>query len=1239
MFEPKQALEWLLAKQKLCLQMQLPLTELVAELYEYVDQFSEQDLTGLSDYMALYAELLDSLQEQQDISQQTVPINACREHFQQAFNAEIEPAVVGLIALLQHPAWPQPVPAEDAEFLQELLQGELAQLFADVAVEKPSQPSPEAQPHPAIAANFAELPELLSNIATQLPNFTDDLSAAFYQLIDDYSEADWTGIADLMALLGELLAQLGEMQDSTIAQQLLQAWQMFLQEPAEASAERILQSMQNESWPEPVPAEDIEFLQPLLREEIVRLLGAEQPIAEAEPQQSLADTVLPEPPAFCAIDFSLLEEDGPQIDPAVMAMLSQSLQDLQEQWQANSEGLLESTSERLQVISRALATVNLLGAKLLVEGLDSNIQYLHENNLPLLEDKRESVVACIDGLLAYCNEISLYENQQTLLDQFIDTQLPSKPTTEQASFLMGLLALASLQSSDDIEQEQATEADIALQESDEIDPQLLDMLHNELPTLSEAFLDHLQAMSDGSDGGALPGAQRAVHTLKGLANMAGIRGLANMAHRVEDILDYLSDAALAPSQQLSADLLEAADCMAAMAETVTTASPAPDNALSVLQQVMDWDYRLKTAGAEALQQAADQGGTVPAENMTTAVDQASANAEPAEPPREEAEAPAFRVQRGILDDLFRLAGESSTLNTQLEEELTQLRGATRMNRERHRNLQRVMFELEQQFSEQMNLQPQLDESSEAFDPLEMDRYNELHTTISRVQEAAADVRELTQDMERHIQSLGTLHIAQSGLQKETLDRVLSTRLVEAKTLTTRLQRILRQACRSTGKQAQLLIQGEDTLVDSHILNQLADPLLHMIRNAVDHGLESPRLRQQRNKPEQGTVTLSFALRNDQIEVTCEDDGDGINTPRVLAVAAEKKLIQAGVELSDEEIHRLILLPGFSTRDEVNQLSGRGIGMDVVYQQILRLQGTLDISSSSRQGTRLRLSMPANSLMVRTLLVRCGQQVFALSGHGVEQSLLSLDGRLQQQDEQLQFSIGGETYPAFMLESLLEQRGFNYLEADTVFPVLIVNLANGERVALLVREVLAHRELAFKQMSDYLPEIPGIPGMTILANGEAAPIVDLPARIRFKRARLIEQPQQFDFSPEVELPRLLVVDDSLSARKSLQTLLSDTGYEVMTAIDGLDALNQIRKRTPDLILTDMEMPRMGGVELCSVLKNREETGQIPVLMITSRSTGKHRAEAEEAGVATYITKPWTENQLLDEVEALLAQAIV
>ena len=342
---------------------------------------------------------------------------------------------------------------------------------------------------------------------------------------------------------------------------------------------------------------------------------------------------------------------------------------------------------------------------------------------------------------------------------------------------------------------------------------------------------------------------------------------------------------------------------------------------------------------------------------------------------------------------------------------------------------------------------------------------------------------------------------------------------------------------STGKQAELIIEGESVRIDSNILSQLTSPLMHIIRNAVDHGLESPEQRQNAGKPRQGRIELRFWLDKDQVRVDCSDDGSGIDTDRIREVAIQRKLIGSDIQLSRREAERLILIPGFSTREEISQLSGRGIGMDVVHQQIMRLQGVLDIRSDAGQGTTFEMSMPSSALMIKTLLVRSGGQIYALASHGLEQTMISLDGVLLDTADGMKFEHNGEQFPAYGLEALLGEHGTPYTPGE-VHPVLLVNLGQGEKAAVMVRELIAHRELAFKPMGEYLPDLPGIPGLTILANGDTAAVIDLPARIRYKLANQQNLFNPLSMQSDLSLPKLLVVDDSLSARASLSTLLRD-----------------------------------------------------------------------------------------------------
>ncbi|MBV1788973.1 response regulator [Marinobacterium sp. D7] len=940
--------------------------------------------------------------------------------------------------------------------------------------------------------------------------------------------------------------------------------------------------------------------------------------------------------------MALLEQPGPRIDAAILAMLAGSLQALEDQWQCVVDDdaavqLIEDSLDALLPLARASSTVNLTGVELLIKGLTVNLQALKAEPERFYRYTRQHIARTLNALHRHLDDLSDRAAREALVDCLSDEALPVPADMQQLGYISGLLALAGIQSADDIELQTARPEDADLAIGEGVDEQLLEMLYTELPLLVEEFQQQLQSVIQQQLASSLLAAQRAAHTIKGLANMAGIRGVANLTHHLEDILELLTDAELFPGEQLAQDLNDAADCLAMMSDAVTDGAAPPEEAQTQLQQLMNWFYRLRTEGVECAAQAlSDEERARRREQAEKAAAEAVPEtpvAAPAATP-EAKDANLIRVPVSILDNLFRIAGESSTLGTQLDATLTQLRALSRSNRERQRLLQRVLFELEQQLQDHFTLTPALQQGENDFDPLEMDRYHAMHTTLSQLQEAVADVREVDLESERQLRQLSELQVAQGQLQKESLENVLGTRLVPARTLASRMQRIMRQACRAADKQGQLLIEGEEVMVDSQILNQLADPLMHLIRNAVDHGLETPHLRFEAGKPETGTLKIRFVQAEGLVQVICEDDGAGIDLQRVREIAERRGLVEPEAQLSDAETQRLILVPGFSTRDEISQLSGRGIGMDVVYQQVSRMRGTLNIHSQKGMGTRFELSMPSSSLLLHTLLVKsAGQRIYALSSHSIEQSLLSLDGQCRQREEGLFFELGGVEYPAFTLEGLAGERAPDYSQMR-VHPVLLVNLDQGEKAVVLVREILAHRELVFKRLGDQVPDISGIPGLTILANGEVAPIIDLQARVRHCHSQINPELEQGEVDSAAGLPRLLVVDDSLSARRTLATLLSDSGYQVETAIDGLDALDKLRRNPPDLVVTDLEMPRMNGIELAAMLRNSQDFGAIPVVMITSRSTSKHREEAAAAGVTDYLIKPWTESTVLELVERLL-----
>ncbi len=1202
---------------------------LVDRLNELSEPLADADPPLLADLVALTGELIGSCETLDlPVIDQAKPLLLALISTPGHSSAE---AVVDLLAA---DGWPEPLEAEDVADQRALLD----EYYASNA-DRPD--AVDTAPATESTAQTVESVPGVSDTASILD--TADSPEALAELLGDLSEplaeSDNPLLADLIALGIELISNCDSL-DQPLIKSIKPVLHDLIETRSRVSAEAVLDLLSSPDWPEPLEAEDIDGQRELLAEFFADAADTDQDtFLDTETTTAAAEETAEELPPFCDIDMALLEQPGPSVDPGILTMLVGSLQALQEQWgsvDANqAEALLEASQDALTPLARACTTIHLNGLNLLLTGLDRNLAWFRQHPEHFHDAQCAHFAACLQAVHQHLEALADKGTREDLIDVISADLLPIHADAQQGAFISGLLALASIQSPDEIECETATPEDVILAVGDEIDPQLMEMLYDELPVLVEEFQTHLQAVLVDHEADSLLSAQRAAHTIKGLANMAGIKGLANLTHHLEDILEVLTNAKTFPGSQLSHDLTEASDCLAQMSESITEASEAPDNAQQQLQQMMTWFYRLQTEGVECAAEALSEDG------------RAAQAAQPAPPPKKPAARPAsaaghegekehahLRVPVSILDNLFRIAGESSTLNAQLDDSLTQLRRLSRSNRERQRALQKVLFDLEQQLQDHFTLNSHLHEGDSHFDPLEMDRYNSMHTTLSQLQEAVADVREVDLEADHQLRQLAELHVRQSNLQKESLDNVLHTRLVAVKTISSRMQRIMRQACSAAGKEARLLIEGEDVMMDSQILNQLADPLMHIIRNAVDHGLETPHLRFEAGKDETGTLTIRFSQRDGKVHVSCEDDGAGINLQRVRDIAVRKELISPDAELSDHDIQRLILVPGFSTRDEISQLSGRGIGMDVVYQQVSRMQGSLNIDSTQGQGSRFALSMPASSLLVHTLLVRShSRRIFALSSHTVEQSLLSLDGELKQTGNGLTFTTEEGVYPAYTLESLIGEPSKEY-HSTRIHPVLMVNLDHGRKAAVLVREVLAHRELVFKSLGEHLPDIAGVPGVTILANGEVAPIIDLQARILDRDSILGPAHEAAEPAFELRLPQVLVVDDSLSARKTLATLLSDSGYQVATAIDGLDALDKVRSDPPELILTDLEMPRMTGMELAAIIRNSSQFSKIPVVMITSRSTHKHRGEAEAAGVSAYLTKPWTEAKVLETVQSLL-----
>jgi chemosensory pili system protein ChpA (sensor histidine kinase/response regulator) len=419
--------------------------------------------------------------------------------------------------------------------------------------------------------------------------------------------------------------------------------------------------------------------------------------------------------------------------------------------------------------------------------------------------------------------------------------------------------------------------------------------------------------------------------------------------------------------------------------------------------------------------------------------------------------------------------------------------------------------------------------------------------------------------------------------------------------------------------------GQDILVDADVLNQLLDPLLHILRNAVDHGLEGPEERDSRGKPRTGTITLNVTRRGQVVTVQVTDDGRGLDLRDIRCRAVERGLLASDAMPTDAEIARLTLLPGFSTRDLVTEISGRGVGLDVVATRLRALAGSIDIRSQQGQGLTIELRFQASLVATHALFVRDGGQVFGIASHAVRRAVPAVAVDLVRETGALLARMDDGDYPAHELASLT---GLAPATSPERRSLVLVDTETGP-LGLLVDAILDAAELVTRPAGRYLKRIPGVAGIGLLGDGSVIPLLDV--------AELARSPQEQHLraaaearSPVQRRSRVLVVDDSLSVRRAIASLLEDQGYEVVLARDGLEAVKLLDVSRPDVLLTDLEMPNMNGLELSAHVRSRPELAGLDIVMITSRSMDKHRRQALSAGVNVYLTKPYTDHELLQHV---------
>jgi chemosensory pili system protein ChpA (sensor histidine kinase/response regulator) len=611
------------------------------------------------------------------------------------------------------------------------------------------------------------------------------------------------------------------------------------------------------------------------------------------------------------------------------------------------------------------------------------------------------------------------------------------------------------------------------------------------------------------------------------------------------------------------------------------------------------------------------------------------------PPGREPTAPSdrpelARVDAELLDQLLNNSGEASIARARLEQQIGSIdfnvgelsRTVTRLKEQ----LRKLELETEAQI---LHRYEEEKGSRGEFDPLELDRYSSIQQFSRALAETANDVGSIQGLLENLTKDTQNLLTQQARTITELQNGLMRTRMVPFQRHVQRLARIVRQAATDTGKKAELQIEGASGELDRQVLERMMPPFEHMLRNAVAHGIESPDVRKRAGKNESGTITIALHREGSEVVVEVSDDGGGMNLKAIRDKGISLGMVRADQQLSDDDIMQLILEPGFSTAGAVSTLSGRGVGMDVVASEIKKLGGALHMESKVGQGSRFVIRLPLTLAISHALILRANDELYALPLPTVEGvvrlSRAEVEAHLG--PEAPPFEYGGQKYKFQHLAFYVGREPGPLPDGDVTVPVILVR-AGEHSTGLVTDELVGSREIVVKNVGPQIAAIRGISGATILGDGRIVIILDIGALVRADwRARA-----------EPVMPRektdtrsiALVVDDSITVRRVTQRLLERNGMRVLTARDGVDAMEMLQEHTPDIILLDIEMPRMDGYEVATQVRADARLAVIPIIMITSRVGDKHRARAIEIGVDDYLGKPYQEAQLLEAIEPLIAR---
>ncbi|PJI35825.1 Hpt domain-containing protein [Acinetobacter pseudolwoffii] len=906
---------------------------------------------------------------------------------------------------------------------------------------------------------------------------------------------------------------------------------------------------------------------------------------------------------------------------------------------------LESIYERVirQQIAVTPALIQII--RLVQDNVSDRIQSIRDDGIDYPATEAVAILQNIQVLLSgqtlAAVESTTAEFNVTALEMLSTPEVPFEESVATEQPAIGLAETEEQVESIAIESIEAAETEVERSEEDELKSIVEETFLEESEEIlanAEKLLN--QWFDQRSDRSLLLQLQRAAHSIKGGARMIETEEVASIAYELETTFEQFA------VYQFNSNAYD-----------------------GLLQKTLAWlkqaIFQRDYSGFEQLQSSlkkiayVDVTAQLPerlakTEHLVVSTDFGFVEGDGTEPPQmmgewantgsSDSNNEMIRISADLVEKMIDLSGENSINRSRIEMDLGQLGNTLNEMELAIKRLADQLRRMEGELESQIIAKHGSENSRYAdFDPLEMDQYSSLNQLSKSLAESASDLVDFKSTLADKIRETEGLLLQQSRIQAEIQESLMRTRLVPFDRMLPRLQRIVRQTSTTLNRPAELIVQNTEGELDRNILERLVTPFEHMLRNAIDHGLEDTADRLALNKPEVGSIVLNISRQGTDVIVSFSDDGKGIDAEKIREKALSLDLIKADQPIDQDEILQYIFHPGFTTAKAVTQISGRGVGLDVVQSEIKLLGGHVSVSSELGKGTVFTIRVPTTVAVSDALMVKAGDQQYAISLAQIDRIVriapTTLETYFNSKDDY--FKIDGENYKLRYLSEFVGTQPIPRLNnVGHSLPVLLIKGNSGQTIALLVDQLVGSRaQIVVKPIGQQFANIGVVAGATILGDGQVCLILDGQNIARQIQAtqRVKQMHDQRDGSRHSNARRLvMIVDDSVTVRKVTSRLLERQGYDIVTAKDGVDAIEQLENVRPDLMLLDIEMPRMDGFEVTNLVRHHDIHRDLPIIMITSRTGEKHRERAFSLGVTHYMGKPFQEAELLANIQQLIAE---